>query len=470
MSTELKFTKLNHSPTIESVLLATNISRVLPSSVGKNSIFQNKKSAQAHSAEDLGIGESKKARELIKEYLLSINDPSQAVDVLQRIVKHKPSSEAYTRLGLRYWELDDLGRAAQALEKAVKLDPNNVTAHFHLGTVYLTPFLKSGDASKLRKVVKPVRKAIRAGVHLPEAYLYLGIAYTGLKVWQTAEEQFYKSIELDSHLSAAYMKLADLYVELGNLTPAKRDDYYREAIETYKKLIQVDPKNSDAYNLMGMLYADLGDHKPALEIYETAVANGAEDLITLASLGTAYLEGRRFEEARTILRRIIETDPRKINAYINKKDLNRPDMNRFLADAYTSYGVACLELFNQKQESQREDEDAELIQEAESSFKKAIKLDPDHINPHFNLGVLYHQQDRIEEAISETKRALEIKPDHRESQENLQEFEEKLRARAKAEHPLTKLLSFATDMGVTDLAARHDYYAHGRREENADTR
>lgn len=37
-------------------------------------------------------------------------------------------------------------------------------------------------------------------------------------------------------------------------------------------------------------------------------------------------------------------------------------------------------------------------------------------------------------------------------------------------HPLAQLLSFATDMGVTDLAERHDYYAHGRRDDNADTR
>ncbi len=30
------------------------------------------------------------------------------------------------------------------------------------------------------------------------------------------------------------------------------------------------------------------------------------------------------------------------------------------------------------------------------------------------------------------------------------------------EYPLTAVLSLATDMGVTDLAENHDYYAHGR--------
>ncbi|MBI4530765.1 MAG: DUF104 domain-containing protein, partial [Candidatus Latescibacteria bacterium] len=28
-------------------------------------------------------------------------------------------------------------------------------------------------------------------------------------------------------------------------------------------------------------------------------------------------------------------------------------------------------------------------------------------------------------------------------------------------HPLTEILRLATDMGVTDLSTRHDWYAHG---------
>jgi hypothetical protein len=35
------------------------------------------------------------------------------------------------------------------------------------------------------------------------------------------------------------------------------------------------------------------------------------------------------------------------------------------------------------------------------------------------------------------------------------------------EYPLTAILSMATDMGVSDLAGNHDYYAHGR-PKNAD--
>jgi hypothetical protein len=32
-------------------------------------------------------------------------------------------------------------------------------------------------------------------------------------------------------------------------------------------------------------------------------------------------------------------------------------------------------------------------------------------------------------------------------------------------YPLTQILEIATDMGVDDLSIRHDWYAHGRRDD-----
>ena len=32
-------------------------------------------------------------------------------------------------------------------------------------------------------------------------------------------------------------------------------------------------------------------------------------------------------------------------------------------------------------------------------------------------------------------------------------------------YPLTQILEIATDMGVDDLSTRHDWYAHGRRDD-----
>ncbi len=41
-------------------------------------------------------------------------------------------------------------------------------------------------------------------------------------------------------------------------------------------------------------------------------------------------------------------------------------------------------------------------------------------------------------------------------------------ARNNSPYPLDSILAGATDMGVTDLASRHDYYAHNSSEEQDD--
>jgi len=44
----------------------------------------------------------------------------------------------------------------------------------------------------------------------------------------------------------------------------------------------------------------------------------------------------------------------------------------------------------------------------------------------------------------------------------IEDEKEESESTGQEEYPLTAILSLATDMGVTDLAENHDYYAHGR--------
>ncbi len=46
----------------------------------------------------------------------------------------------------------------------------------------------------------------------------------------------------------------------------------------------------------------------------------------------------------------------------------------------------------------------------------------------------------------------------------IEDEKKKSESSGQEEYPLTAILSLATDMGVTDLADNHDYYAHGRSE------
>ncbi len=51
--------------------------------------------------------------------------------------------------------------------------------------------------------------------------------------------------------------------------------------------------------------------------------------------------------------------------------------------------------------------------------------------------------------------------------EVVEQIEERYQAKdeKQKEHPLTLIANMAKDLGVTDLAERHDFYAHGKLED-----
>lgn len=53
------------------------------------------------------------------------------------------------------------------------------------------------------------------------------------------------------------------------------------------------------------------------------------------------------------------------------------------------------------------------------AYGKAVELNPDHCEAHFNLGVLYHTHGRLDESIPNYERAIEIDPEHSDAISNL---------------------------------------------------
>lgn len=49
--------------------------------------------------------------------------------------------------------------------------------------------------------------------------------------------------------------------------------------------------------------------------------------------------------------------------------------------------------------------------------------------------------------------------------ETIEKIESRYQNSQAAEHPLTLIAKMAIDMGVKDLAERHDFYAHGKLED-----
>lgn len=104
--------------------------------------------------------------------------------------------------------------ALEAFQKAVQLDPANMTARLYLGTAYLQQFIP--------------------GVELPQ----------NKQMAQLATDEFVKVVDLDPRNIVAMSSLASLYMN------QKRWD---DALEWYGKLTAVDPNNAGAYYSVGFI-------------------------------------------------------------------------------------------------------------------------------------------------------------------------------------------------------------------------
>ena len=62
------------------------------------------------------------------------------------------------------------------------------------------------------------------------------------------------------------------------------------------------------------------------------------------------------------------------------------------------------------------------FEDAEASYREAIRLKPDYAEAHYNLGVTLNKLSRFEEAIESTKKSLVINPSNISAQINLSEY------------------------------------------------
>ena len=104
--------------------------------------------------------------------------------------------------------------AAAAFERAVAIDPSNVTAQLYLGTAYMQQYIPGADSPENRRVA------------------------------EAAYPHFLRVLELDQHNKVALASIASLFLN------QKRWD---EAQRWYEKLVAVEPNNADAYYSMGFI-------------------------------------------------------------------------------------------------------------------------------------------------------------------------------------------------------------------------
>lgn len=297
----------------------------------------------------------------------------EAAQAFQRALDSDPNNvEALAGLGMALGRQNKLDDADQAFDKVLQVAPNHAVAHCGKAMVLLSRVqlnqLKGSKSDALRQAGRECNKALDADPRVVEAHYLLG------KVWKEegrldrAVQAFNGAIKLDPHYANAYASLAAVQFLQGN---------YAEAIESYKQVLGIAPKSSAAHIGLGEVY--LKQSRPVEAIQELTAAMAANP-----NNATAHLFMARALEQRG-------NSEGAMKEYQEAVRL-KPD----LSEAYT----ALAELQENKGE----------YGTAADLLRTAVRYRQDDVGLRLHLAADYLRSRRLEEAEREFHQVLTLAP------------------------------------------------------------
>jgi Flp pilus assembly protein TadD len=198
------------------------------------------------------------------------DDPVLAVDM--------SDAQAVCRWGVALYRTGDIEAAEARLREAVKIDPRNPEAHYHLGSLLWE--LEEGDPKEgdWKDAVDHLQAAVDLDPTFAEAQLNLGAAL--LHLGQTAKAHH--------HLLEAqrlFPTLPHVYFNLGRLMLVQGAP--EEAIKQFQKALELDPTYASAEVELGLICYDRGQLDEAIAHFHRALKSVPYHILAHANLGIA---------------------------------------------------------------------------------------------------------------------------------------------------------------------------------------
>ncbi len=322
-----------------------------------------------------------------------------AIEMFNRVVEIDPGADtSYFNLGLAYSKKGDFLNAEKYYRKAVEVNPDYSVPVYALGLMFQIQ-------GRPEKAIEEYNKLLEHSKFDPHAYKSLGLAYAQLKNYDEAVKALEKAAVLDPNdLDSLHRAALILYQEkkyqevlvyakrILNSDPANAEAYQLlgtayaelgkpgESQTAYEKFVELDPANPAGYIYLAYLYTKKQDYPGMIELLEKGTAKLPENVDLKIYLGGAYFETKNYEKGETAYREALKL----------KKDDER---------ALYSLGVLL--------------ERRGKFEEAVSSFKSVLALDPKNAEAYNYAGYIYADQNQnLEEALKLINEAVRLEPEN----------------------------------------------------------
>ncbi len=217
----------------------------------------------------------------------------QAIMTMEQAVKEYPdSSTAYTQLGILIGEkaqrtrdfteiIAMISRVFEIWDTAIALDPNNVEARFNRGAWGVSIPKSSGQLEKgindLEIIIKVLERSpdVEVRAQLATAYYYLGTGYQKQWEFQKAKQMYEKIIELIPDTDEAQRAQSNIakitFFETWQSQQEKSKKPDSPEIIELKESLSEDPQNIDLLMTLGKAYFDAEKYEEAEKVLEKAI-------------------------------------------------------------------------------------------------------------------------------------------------------------------------------------------------------
>lgn len=308
---------------------------------------------------------------------------------------HFAMGRLYAELGQADGNKDNITKAIQHYQEALKLDPSAHMIFDELTDLYM-------QTGRLRDAVTQAEDLLKQNPENLDARRMLGRIYWGLvgnprdgrideNYVKQAMEQYQKIVEKEP-------KDAESWVMLGRLNSVAHNS--QEAEKAFNAALKADPENEDALTGLASVYLDLGDTKSAIAKLK-AVTDKSPNERTLVALAKAYEDLQDWKDAVDAYKRAIEmgVDDERIMEQ--------------LADDLVQAGQAdeALHMYQQLAKDEPRNPKYQLklteiymnqhdLDKARAALNNAKKIDPANLSVRFNDATLLEQEGHIDQAIT----------------------------------------------------------------------
>lgn len=291
---------------------------------------------------------------------------------------------AYNNLGSLYLRLREYKKAAEVLEKGLKLDPKMSSASALLGIARY----ELGDYPGARRNLEA---ALRANPKDDHAELFLANDLIKLGDLNAASDHL-------RQLSLRQPANQEIWYLLGKV-------HMKLSEQALSKLNEIDPDSVWVHEISGEIMEGMKNFDGALIEYKKAVEIAPEQAGTHYLLGNAYWSLRMWDPATEQFKLELVNDPANCLAQWKIGDIvleQHADSGEALADIQKALEI-CPSLVQARIDRARALVNLDRHAEAVKDLEAAVKADPADPTPHFLLAQSYRALGKAQEAQAEMK-------------------------------------------------------------------